>query len=463
MLNYNHLTKMKHFFFTLSLSIFFIISVVSCSGELHRSGKMSENYIVSRDDLFLTYENDEKRYVFAVKLDPLSVNWEKEIANLSSDAVFKLHKDHIICNCEKGYICFLSAENGDNVFSFPSSLIMEAGFRGLAVSDSQVFSICEEKSICSYDIKTGEMLWNSEIKKGMEVVLDFSVKDKTLVYGSEKNIIALSTETGELIWKSEDLEELEKYDLLGETILVTYTEIDGLDISDGKSKWLSPYRGNSVRCTMDGVLIAASETHFTTLFIENGSEIMHYPREGTTLLKCHEEASLAAYTVKKNPLAEDKLADYYDKIYIFDAGTGKRIFDYRSDEDRTVLNIAEMLNENFYIVHADKKTEKNAIIDSFSYFNWEKEVSYTIPDPESGKNLHITLSHIDDEYTIFTATVKLPDSYPATNYLFKTESGNLVGEMTKRPDIITSRFAYDIIIYDAYFNIIQRKMTDFLK
>ena len=181
------------------------------------------------------------------------------------------------------------------------------------------------------------------------------------------------------------------------------------------------------------------------------------------MLDCQNQLSLAAYTVKKKSDAEE-VAQYFDKIDIFDAGSGERVFDYRADEGKTVLNIAAMLNNNFYFVIADEETERQARVDRYSYSEWEKNVSYIIPDPEAGKNIYITLTYIDSKYIIFrSAIMDLSENTPTKNHLYDADTGELFGELVKHPDIITSENAYDIIIYDNYFNIIEKKITDFLK
>jgi len=57
----------------------------------------------------------------------------------------------------------------------------------------------------------------------------------------------------------------------------------------------------------------------------------------------------------------------------------------------------------------------------------------------------------------------LSENTPTKNHLYDTTTGKLLGELTKHPDIITPNNAYDIVVYDAYFNIIEKKITDFLK
>ena len=274
---------LSHFYDMKQTTVLFLTMMafftVSCSSELHRNGTMSENFIVSQNQLFLTYENKGSRYILAVKLDPLGVKWEKKIASLSDNAVFRLYGDHIVCNCRKDEICFLSKETGNKTFSFQSSLVLEKGYKGLTVSESKVFSICEENEICAYDIDKEEKLWSYELDdENGDIVFDFMVADETLFFGTENRIYALSTENGDMLWKSEVLPGLKTYYPIGDTILVNYDVIDGLDIVSGESKWLEPYKGDRVRCVMDGLLVAESETHFNTLFVGNGVEIMNYKR-----------------------------------------------------------------------------------------------------------------------------------------------------------------------------------------
>jgi hypothetical protein len=449
--------------FNLIIFSFLAIVFVSCSTELHRSGQMSENYIAAGGDLYVTYKNDGKRFLLAMKLDPLVTKWEKRIANLSDEAVFRLYGDHIVSNCKAGEICFLSRDTGNNAFSFSSPVVMKKGYKGLTVSGSQVFGICATDEICSYDIDTEKKLWSKKIDDYRNIVFDFMVEDGRLFFGTETKIFALSTETGKDLWETDELNDLKTYAPVGDTILVNYEVIDGLDTSDGKSKWLTPYTGERIRCVMDGVLIAQSDTQFNILFAGNGSEISNYPRVGTTLLNCQEQLSLAAFTVKKSPDTQET-AEYFDRIDILDAGSGVRVFDYRAEAGRTIMNIAAMFYEHFYIVVADDETEREARVERFSYADWEKDVSYDIPDPEAGKNIYITLTHIDSRHTIFrSAIMDLSENTPASNHLYVTETGELLGELSKHPDIITATSAYDIVIYDTYFNIIEKKITDFLK
>jgi len=436
--------------------------MVSCSGELHRNGKMSENYIVSKGELFLTYEHNGSRFILALKLDPLVTKWEKKIADLTDEPVFRLYGDNIVTNCKDGEICFLSRENGSKNFSFESSVIMKKGYKGLTVLENRAYSLCRKNEICSFNIETKEKLWSHQLEEGTDIVFDFMIEGEKLFFGTENQIHALSIKTGKKIWTSDELPDLKTYYTVGETLLVNYEVIEGLDFNDGKSKWLTPYAGDRIRCVMDGLMIGQSETHFNTLFVENGIETTNYKREGITMLDCQSELSLAAYTVRKNPDARE-VAEYFDRIDIFNAGTGERVFDFRAEEGKTVLNIAAMHKDYFYIVVADVETDRNARVDRHSYFEWEHDISYHIPDPQSGKNIYITLTHIDSEYTIFRSAIfDFSENTPTKNHLYSSQSGEFIGELIKHPDIITPNVAYDIVIYDTYFNIIEKKITDFL-
>jgi hypothetical protein len=345
---------------------------------------------------------------------------------------------------------------------------MKKGYKGLTVSGSQVFSLCKIDEVCSFNIETGEKLWSYKLSEEQDIVFDFMVEYSVsepgyLFFGSDEKLFALSVADGKSVWESEELPELRTYAPIGDTILVNYEVIDGLDINTGESKWITPYSGERIRCVMDGQLVAQSESHFNFLWIENGKEIGNYPREGITMLNCQNQLSLAAFTVKKNPDNENR-AEYFDRIDIYNTGSGKRVFDYRADEGKTLLNIAEMLNDFFYIVVADDQTDRKAEVHRYSYSNWEKDAVYSIPDPESGKNLYITLTYIDAKHSIFKSTIyDLSDNIPVKNHLYDTETGEMIGELVKHPEIITPNHAYDIVIYDEYFNIIQKKLSDFLK
>jgi hypothetical protein len=74
----------------------------------------------------------------------------------------------------------------------------------------------------------------------------------------------------------------------------------------------------------------------------------------------------------------------------------------------------------------------------------------------------VTLVHRDTSYTVFKRTNILTPS-DISFYLFETENGEFLGKMTGFPEVVYGGKAYDIIIYDDYFNIKEKKLPDFLE
>ena len=444
----------------LAFSLFFSIS---CSDTFHKNGKMLF-YTSEKDTMYIIYQKDLKNYLFASTLSPFSENWEKNISGHPETPVVKIFGNMLACNCRKDYVCLLDRETGKTVFETASRLVFSPDSKGFTVENGKVYTLCEENSICAFDIDSGEKIWETPLNAEETLPAEFKTEENLFFYGSDlSGITALNLSDGKTVWTTGILENLNNFHAFPETLLADYDFINGYDISGGESEWLQPYAGK-VRCINDGFVIAQSDEFFSVLFVKNGQEYWNYPRTGTTILSCNEEVSLAAFTVRNLKSPDSETAEnYFDKVYIFDISTGERIFDYSSEEGVKVINITGFSGSTFYIAaELESNSEKTISVGKYSTNSMEEEMHYSFPKGNDDPEIFITLVHSDTTYTVFKKTNILTPS-DISFYLFETESGTLLGKMADFPEVIYGGKAVDIIDYDDYFNIKETTLPEFLE
>jgi len=447
----------------LILLVFSLFFCISCSETFHKNGKMLF-YTSEKDNMYIIYQKDQQNYLFASTLSPFSEKWEKNISGHPGTPVVKIFGDMLACNCKKDRVCLLDREKGDIIFETVSKLVFSPDSKGFIVEDGKVYTLCEENSICSFDIESGEKIWENVLNGEETLSAEFKIEENLFFYGTEKSgITALNLSDGKTAWKTEPLENLNNFHTFPDTILADYDFINGYSISNGESEWLQPYSGK-VRCINDGFVIAQSDEFFSILFVKNGQEYWNYPRTGTTILSCNEEVSLAAFTVRNiEPQNSESAGNYFDKVYIFDISTGERIVEHTSDMNVKVINITGFSGTTFYIAtESGDVAAKEISVEKYSTNSLEKELSYTFPKGNDDPEIFINLIHTDTKYTVFKRTNVLVPS-EISFYLFETESGDFIGRMTSFPEVVYAGKAYDIIDYDDYFNIKEKSLTDFLE
>lgn len=444
----------------------FVIAVIlsSCSNEIHREGKLLF-YKSEGTKLFTIYQNDEQNYLLSMELSPLRSGWEKKISGHPFEPAFILFDNFILCNCKKGQVCLIDSSDGSTAVSVESSAVITADSTGFAVHNGIFYSLCKENSICAVNIEKNETVWEFKLKENESVTLQFKVEGNYMIYGNNNNeLVTLNAKTGKEIWRTESLENLENAYTFPETVIAGYDLIDGFDIAKGTGKWVTQHSGK-IRCVMDGLVVAQSDDFFTVLFAENGIKTWDYPRTGTTFLTCQESLSLAAFTVKNledlSGLDEDA-ADYFDKVYIFNATTGERIFDYNSSENLRVLNMTGFMTDRFYIALEEKKDTYDEInVKMFSSTDLTEGLNYVFGNDSTSEEVYISWMHTDINYTVFRAST-ITGTLSETNFLFRTDTAEKLGRMESYPEIITGTNAYDIISYDDYFNVVEKTLPDFL-
>lgn len=444
------------------LATILISLLTSCANEIHRDGKVLY-YTHEGENLYLIYQLDNENHLLNAKLNPMVQKWDKAISGHPGTPSVKVFRDYIACNCKKDKVCILSRESGEKTLDFESELVFSPGSRGFLLDGNTVYSICEQNEICAYDIEKEKKLWSFALKKDTSILLELQIEEETLIFGTDDNVVhALSTAEGTEIWKTEATEELSSIHLFSNTVVVDRGEIDGLDIKTGESKWIKQYKAKA-RCVMDGIIVIQEEEFFKAIFIENGSQNWEYPRNGTTFLTCQEELSLAAFTVKNysEQIAQADVAEYYDKVYIFDAGSFERVFDFNSDTGYTVLNLTGFHTENFDIALEDSDNTEKILIDRYKSEDYSKSISFEFKVDNPGQQIYISNMFSDSFYTIFRRT-NINDQTDESNYLFESDTGELVGEMTGYPEVISIENCYDIVSYDEYFNIIEKDLKDFV-
>ena len=448
------------FQFFLVISLLFCIS---CNETFHKNGKMLF-YISEKDSMYVIYQKDQQNYLFASTLSPFSEKWEKNIAGHSETPVVKIFGDLLACNCRQDYVCLLDRETGKTVFETTSELVFSLESIGFTVENGKLYTLCENNSICAFDIESGKKIWKNAMNSKETLSTEFKIADNLFFYGTkESGITALKLSSGEKAWETGFLENLNDFHTFPETLLADYDFIDGFAITTGESEWLQPYAGK-VRCINDGFVIAQSEEFFSVLFVKNGQEYWNYPRTGTTILSCNDEVSLAAFTVRNlEPQNSETAENYFDKVYIFDISTGERVFEHSSDIDVKVINITGFSGSTFYIATESAEDENKIItIEKYSTNSLEAETAFAFPKATDDPEIFITLVHSDAEHTVFKKTNILTPS-EISFYLFETENGKLLGKMTGFPEIIYGKKAFDIIDYDNYFNIQEKTLSDFLE
>ncbi len=448
------------FLISLVISMFFCIS---CSETFHKNGKMLF-YTSEKDSMYIIYQKNQQNFLFASKIAPFSEKWEKNISGHPGTPVVKIFGDMLACNCRKDFVCLLDRETGKTVFETSSKLVFSPDSKGFTVENGKVYTLCEENSVCAFDIESGGKIWETALSGEETLSAEFEIEENLFFYGTETNgITALNLSDGKKAWQSDALENLNNFYTFPETVLADYDFINGYSISTGESEWLHPYTGK-VRCLNNGFVIAQSDEFFSVLFVKNGQEYWKYPRTGTTILSCNEEVSLAAFTVRNLETANAGTAEnYFDKVYIFDISTGERVFDHTSDFDVKVINITGFSGSTFYIATESGEPESKQItIERYSTNSLEKELSYAFPKGSDDPEIFITLVHSDATHSVFKKTNILMPS-DISFYLFETGSGKLLGKMTDFPEVVYGGRAVDIIDYDDYFNIKEKTLTDFLE
>jgi len=454
------LSSSRSFLILLAISLFFCIS---CSETFHKNGKMLF-YTSEKDTMYIIYQKDLQNYLFALTVSPFSEKWERNISGHPGTPVVKIFGDMLACNCKKDYVCLLDRETGKTIFETASKLVFSPDSKGFTVENGKVYTLCGENSVCAFDIESGEKIWETPLNAEDTLPAEFEIEENLFFYGTQTDgITALNLSDGKKAWQTEKLENLNNFRTFPETLLADYDFINGYSISSGESEWLQPYAGK-VRCINDGFVIAQSDEFFSVLFVKNGQKYWDYPRTGTTILSCNEEVSLAAFTVRNFESQDPESAgNYFDKVYIFDISTGERIFDHSSDIDVKVINITGFSGSTFYIATEEGTPgSKNVTIEKYSTNSLEKELSYTFPKGTDDPEIFITLVHSDAAHTVFKKTNILTPS-DISFYLFETGSGTLIGKMTGFPEVIYGGKAVDIIDYDDYFNIKEKKLSDFLE
>lgn len=441
-----------------------LLSLISCEETYHHDGAMLF-YTSEKSDLYIIYQKDLQNHLVYSKLSPLSEKWRRNISGHPTAPSVKIFENMIACNCRKGYVCLLDKENGKTLFSAESKLVFSTDSIGFTVEDGNVYTLCGENSVCSFDIESGEKRWETEISESMSIVTELKIEDEMLFYGtSTGEITAIDKNCGEIKWKAAGLNELADFYTFPDTLLVDYENVNGFSTATGENQWLVPYQGK-VRCINDGFVIAQSNDFFSVLFLKNGMEHWNYPRTGTTILSCNEGSSYVAFTVRSLEPSYDSadVPDYFDKVYIFDVSSGEKVFDYNSGEGIKVINITGFSGEKFYVA---AKVEENSVkmisVEKYSLNSWEKEAAYSFPEEENDSEIFVALVYSDSEYTVFKKT-NILSSNEFSFYLFETESGELLGKMSGFPEAIYGGKAYDIINYDDYFNVEETTLPGFLE
>lgn len=448
---------------SLVISLFFSIS---CSETFHKNGKML-SYTSEKDDIYIIYQKDLQNYLLASKISPFSEKWERNISGHPLTPAVKIFGDLLACNCKKDFVCLLERETGKTVFETESKLVFSPESVGFTVENGKVYTLCGENSVCAFDIESGEKIWENALGSDENLAAEFEIEENLFFYGTkESGITALKLADGKKAWKSETLENLNDFHAFPETLLVDYDFINGYEISSGESEWLQPYAGK-IRCINDGFVIAQSDEFFSVLFVKNGQEHWNYPRTGTTILSCNEEVSLVAFTVRNLEMQSGENGEsYFDKVYIFDISTGEKIAEHLSDSNVKVINITGFSGSTFYIATESGEPEPTSVrVEKYSINIPEQELSfssYTFPKETDSPEIFITLIHSDPTHTVFKETNILNPS-EISFYLFETGSGELLGKMTGFPEVVYGGKAVDIIEYDEYFNIKEKKLTDFLE
>jgi len=451
-----------HFNIRRTVLIIFAVILTGCANEINKDGKVLY-YEKNDENLFLIYQVKNENHLLNAKLNPMIEKWDKAISGHPGTPSTKIYKNNIACNCKKDKVCILSKENGEKVLDFDSTFVFSPGSKGFLLDDSTIYSICGSNSLCAYDVEKAEKIWEIELNNDTSVSIDLQIKDSTLVFGTDDGVVhALSVSDGKTIWETEAFEELTSIHLFSDTVVVDHGDIDGLDISSGESKWIKQYTAK-VRCVMDGILVIQEEEFFRAVFVENGSENWTYPRNGTTFLTCQEELSLVAFTVRNysENVAETNVSEYFDKIYIFDAGSFERVFDFNSDDGYTVLNLTGFLTENFDIALENHDDTEKIQIDRYFVEDFEKNINFKFTVENPGQQIYVNNMYSDSSYSIFRRT-NINDQTDETNYLFESDTGELLGKISGYPEIITPENSYDIVSYDEYFNIIEKSLEDFL-
>ena len=449
--------------FTLILLVISLFLCISCSETFHKNGKILF-YTSEKDTMYVIYQKNQQNYLFASTLSPFSEKWERNISGHPLTPAVKIFGEMLACNCRKDFVCLLDRESGKTVFETASKLVFSPDSKGFTVEDGKVYTLCEENSVCAFNIESGEKIWEKILGTEERLSAEFKIDENLFFYGTDSSgITALNLSDGETAWSTGVLENLNDFYTFPETLLADYDFIDGFGITTGKSEWLQPYSGK-IRCINDGFVIAQSDEFFSVLFVKNGQEYWNYPRTGTTILSCNEEVSLAAFTVRNLESQDSETAEnYFDKVYIFDISTGERIFDHTSDINVKVINITGFSGSTFYIATESGSPEsKEIIIEKYSTNSLEKELSFSFPKGTDDPEIFIALIHRDANYTVFKKMNILTPS-DISFYLFETESGTLLGKMSGFPEVVYGGKAIDIIDYDDYFNIKEKNLSDFLE
>lgn len=443
------------------LAIIFTTLLTGCANEIHRDGKVLY-YSHNGEDLYIIYQHNNENHLLNAKLDPMIEKWDKVISGHPGTPSIVVSKDYLACNCKKDKVCIISRESGEKILDFESSLVFSMNSKGYLLDGQTVYSICGQNDICAYDIEKNEKLWSFKLGDDVSISHDLQINENTLVFGAENTVYALSTTDGTKLWKTDEGEELSSIHLFSETVVVDRGNIDGLDVRTGESKWTKQYSGKT-RCVMDGNIVIQENDFFKIVFIENGSENWEYPRNGTTFLTCQEELSLVAFTVKNysEQMAEADVSEYYDKVYIFDSGSGERVFDFNSDSGYTVLNLTGFDTENYDIAFEDIDKPDKILVDRYAVENFSKKTSFEFKVYNPGQQIYVSNIFSDSFYSIFKRT-NINDQTDENNYLFDSDTGKLIGEMKGYPEVISHEKCYDIVSYDEYFNIIEKDLEDFV-
>lgn len=443
--------------------IVFAVIFTGCANEINKDGKVLY-YEKNDENLYLIYQNKNENRLLNVKLNPMAEKWDKAISGHPGTPSMMIYRNHIACNCKKDKVCLLSKEKGEKILDFDSIFVFSPGSKGFLLDDGTIYSVCGSSSLCAYEVEKTAKIWEIQLDSDTSISIDLQKKDNTLVYGTDDGVVhALSVSDGKEIWKTEPFEELTSINLFSDTVVVDRGDVDGLDVSTGESKWIKRYPAK-VRCVMDGILVVQEEEFFRAVFVENGSEIWPYPRNGTTFLTCQEELSLVAFTVKNysENMAETDVSEYFDKVYLFDAGSFERVFDFNSDAGHTVLNLTGFFTENFDIALEDRNNHEKIQIDRYLVKDFEKNTSFKFTVESPGQQIYVNNMYSDSSHSIFRRT-NINDQTDETNYLFESDTGELLGKMSGYPEIITPGRSYDIVAYDEYFNIIEKSLEDFLE
>ena len=296
--------------FTLILLVISLFLCISCSETFHKNGKILF-YTSEKDTMYVIYQKNQQNYLFASTLSPFSEKWERNISGHPLTPAVKIFGEMLACNCRKDFVCLLDRESGKTVFETASKLVFSPDSKGFTVEDGKVYTLCEENSVCAFNIESGEKIWEKILGTEERLSAEFKIDENLFFYGTDSSgITALNLSDGETAWSTGVLENLNDFYTFPETLLADYDFIDGFGITTGKSEWLQPYSGK-IRCINDGFVIAQSDEFFSVLFVKNGQEYWNYPRTGTTILSCNEEVSLAAFTVRNLESQDSETAENY--------------------------------------------------------------------------------------------------------------------------------------------------------